>query len=187
MMRLSSIASELVVVIPTSYSNSYISYDGHYFPYVEATVAFLTFAMAHVALSMIVMVIAFLVFLLGHKISGITSWLLGSTAFGLTVATIVYYALCLRRFMEPLQFDISNTEFIFINNAALGLLVSSVFMFTGRKSCLEPLSLILHFLLSLPSYLRHSIPPFPSSARVSLPSTKDQEAKKNVDENENIE
>ena len=173
MMRLSSIASELQS--KKCYSNSYdcdYYYDDHYFPYVEAIVAFLTFAMAHIALSMIVMVIAFLVFLLGHKISGLTSWMLGSTAFGLTVATIVYYALCLRRFMEPLQFDIFNTEFIFINNAALGLLVSSVFMFIGRKSCLEPLSLILHFLLSLPSYLRHSIPPFPSSALVSLPSIK---------------
>ena len=170
MMGLSSIASELQGRTDCLNPPCDNLYD--HFGFDRAVEAFLTFAMAHVGLSMIVMIIAFLVFLLGHKISGLTSWLLGSTAFGLTIATIAYYALYLRRFMEPLQFDISNTEFIFINNAALGLLVSSVFMFTGRKSCLEPLSLILHFLLSLPSYLRHSISPFPSIALVSLPSIK---------------
>ena len=170
MMGLSSIASELQGRTDCLNPPCDNLYD--HFGFDRAVEAFLTFAMAHVGLSMIVMIIAFLVFLLGHKISGLTSWMLGSTAFGLTVATIAYYALYLRRFMEPLQLDISNTEFIFINNAALGLLVSSVFMFIGRKSCLEPLSLILHFLLSLPSYLRHSIPPFPSSALVSLPSIK---------------
>ena len=112
--------------------------------------AFVTFGIAHLGLSMTLMVIAFLVFLVGHNISGLTSWLLGSNAFGLTIAIIVYYVLCLREFMEPMESDILNTEFIFINNAAVGLLVGSVLMFKGCKAFVELVACLLNVLLVLP-------------------------------------
>ena len=47
-----------------------------------------TFATAHLILSKINMVIALLVGLVGHNVSGLTSLLLGSRAFGLTFATM---------------------------------------------------------------------------------------------------
>ena len=46
-----------------------------------------TFATAHLILSKIIMVVALLVVLVGHNVSGLTSLLLGSHAFGLTFAT----------------------------------------------------------------------------------------------------
>ena len=113
----------------------------------------MTFALAHLVLSTITMIIALLVFLAGFNISGLTSWLLGSSMFGLTVATIVYYVLCLRRFMEPLELDILNTEFVFINNAALGLLLGSIFMIKGNEAVVGLLGCLLNALLALPLLL----------------------------------
>ena len=96
------------------------------------------------------MVIALLVFLVGHNISGITSWLLGCNTFGLTVATIVYYVLCLRGFVEPLEFDIYNTEFVFMSKTVVGLLVGSIFMLKGRKAYVELVAFLLNAFLILP-------------------------------------
>merc|ERR1719430_2051514 len=67
----------------------------HYSCSDAAVVAFVTFAIGHLSLSIIIMVISLLVFLVGHNISGLTSWLLGSNTFGLTITTVVYYVLCL--------------------------------------------------------------------------------------------
>jgi len=52
--------------------------------------------------------------------------------------------------MEPMEFDIYNTEFIFINNAAIGLLVGSVFMCKGCKAFVELVTCLLKALLVLP-------------------------------------
>merc|ERR1712200_172190 len=92
----------------------------HYSRFYQPVRAFVTFGIAHLGLSMSIMVIVFLIFLIGHKISGLMSWLLGCCTFGMTIATIIFYYLSLREFMEPMEFDILNKEFIFINNAAIG-------------------------------------------------------------------
>merc|ERR1712212_525482 len=127
---------------------------GRYSRYDPAAVdAFVTFAIAHLGLSISIMVVALLVFLVGHNISGLTSCLLGSCTFGLTVVTIVYYLLCLRGFVEPLEFDIHNTEFVFIHNAVVGLLVASIFMLKGSKASVELVACLLNALLILPFLL----------------------------------
>ena len=131
-------------------SNTNICQLSSYASFNQPVTAFVTFGIAHLGLSMTLMVIAFLVFLVGQNISGLTSWVLGSNAFGLTITAIVYYALFLRKFMEPMEFDILNTEFIFINNAAVGLLVGSVFMFKGCKAFVEVVACLLNVLLVLP-------------------------------------
>jgi len=112
-------------------------------------VEFHTFATAHLSLSTILMVIALLVVLVGHNISGLTSLLLGSGAFGLTVATVVFFNLCLkvRKFMKPLEFG--NAEVIFIINAAVGLLVGSVFMLKGGKAFVRLLACLLNAFIIL--------------------------------------
>merc|ERR550517_610703 len=126
---------------------------GHSYGSDQAVAAFVTFSIAHLALSTTIMVIALLVFLVGHNISRLTSCLLGCNTFGLTVATVVYYVLCLRGFMEPLEFDIYNTEFVFMSNAVVGLLVGSIFMFKGRKASVELLAFLLNAFLILPLLL----------------------------------
>jgi len=112
---------------------------------------FHTFATAHLALSTILMVIALLVVLVGHNISGLTSLLLGSGAFGLTISTIVFFNLCLevKEYMKPLEFGIFDTELIFITNAAVGLLVGSVFMFKGGKAFVRLLACLLNAFIIL--------------------------------------
>lgn len=115
-----------------------------------AAPVFQIFATAHLGFSMIVMVIALLVFLVGHNISGLTSLFLGSGGFSLTIATIVYYFLCLRGFMDPLWSDILHTEFIFLINASVGLLVSSLLMYEGSEAFVELVALLLDALLVLP-------------------------------------
>ena len=126
---------------------------GHSYGSDQAVAAFVTFSIAHLALSTTIMVIALLVFLVGHNISRLTSCLLGCNTFGLTVATVVYYVLCLRGFMEPLEFDIYNTEFVFMSNTVVGLLVGSIFMLKGRKASVELLAFLLNAFLILPLLL----------------------------------
>ena len=122
----------------------------------------MTFALAHLLLSTITMIIALLVFLADFNISGVTSWLLGSTAFGLTVANNVYYAQRVQRtrvrgpsrFMEPLELVAGlNAELVFKCNVALGLLVGCVFMLKGRKVLVELLLGLLKALYLLPPLL----------------------------------
>ena len=108
-----------------------------------AAPVFQTFATAHLGFSTIIMVIALLVFLVGHKISGLTSLFLGSGAFGLTIATIVYYFLCLREFIDPSWSDILHTELIFLVNASVALLVSSLLMYEGSEAFVELVACLL--------------------------------------------
>jgi len=142
-----NLMQKLPSIVPDCSSNRNSCHSSRFY---QPVTAFVTFGIAHLGLSMTIMVIAFLLFLVGHKISGLTSWLLGCCAFGMTIATIVYYYLGLREFMEPMEFDIYNTEFIFINNAAIGLLVGSVFMCKGCKAFVELVTCLLKALLVLP-------------------------------------
>merc|ERR1719432_67517 len=142
-----NLMQRLPSIVPDCSSNCNICY---YLCFYQPVTAFVTFGTAHLGLSMTIMVIAFLLFLVGHKINGLTSWLLGCCAFGMTNATIACYYLSLREFMEPMEFDIYNIEFIFINNAAIGLLVGSVFMCKGCKAFVELVTCLLKVLLVLP-------------------------------------
>ena len=52
--------------------------------------------------------------------------------------------------MDPLWSDILHTEFIFLTNASLGLLVSSLLMYEGSKAFVELVACLLDALLVLP-------------------------------------
>ena len=55
--------------------------------------------------------------------------------------------------MEPLEFDIYNTEFVFIHNAVLGLLVAFIFMLKGCKAFVDLVACLLNAFLILPLLL----------------------------------
>ena len=112
---------------------------------------FLNFIALHLGLSTTLLVAAFLTFLTGRKISGVTFWLLGCNTLGFTVATIIYYFLSLREFMEnSLELNIFNSEFIFMQNAALGLLVGSILTYKGCGAFVDLLAYLWTSLLVLP-------------------------------------
>ena len=112
--------------------------------------SYLTFALAHLALSASVMVMALLVLLVGKKFTGPTSFFLGLANISASVFTQVYFYRacggCLREEVEK-SF---NTMFIFDLSIVLGLFIGIYGILSGLKAFFNLVASLLKMILVLP-------------------------------------
>ena len=116
----------------------------------SAETSYLTFALAHLALSISVMVMALLVLLVGKKFTGLTSFFLGIANITTSVFITVYFyqacAGCLREEVEK-SFGTLN---IFDLSLVLGLFIGIFGTLSGLKAFFKLVISLLKMLLVLP-------------------------------------